>query len=42
MSERAAECVVNPHQADLSAVAKLWGMRHLCIRTVDDLDHLKG
>lgn len=42
MSERAAECVVNSHQADLSGFAKLWGMRHIRIRTVDDLDEFEA
>jgi len=38
MSPRAAECMANPHSADLTGFAALWGMRHLAIRTADDLD----
>jgi 2-succinyl-5-enolpyruvyl-6-hydroxy-3-cyclohexene-1-carboxylate synthase len=38
MSPRAAECMTNPQRADLSGFAALWGMRHLQIRTADDLD----
>ena len=38
MSPRAAECMTNPHRADLSGFAALWGMEHLRIRTADDLD----
>jgi 2-succinyl-5-enolpyruvyl-6-hydroxy-3-cyclohexene-1-carboxylate synthase len=38
MSPRAAECMINPHHADLTGLAALWGMRHLRIRTADDLD----
>lgn len=38
MSPRAAECMINPHHADLSGMAALWGMQHLRIRTADDLD----
>jgi 2-succinyl-5-enolpyruvyl-6-hydroxy-3-cyclohexene-1-carboxylate synthase len=38
MSPRAAECMTNPHRADLAGFAALWGMRHLSIRTADDLD----
>jgi 2-succinyl-5-enolpyruvyl-6-hydroxy-3-cyclohexene-1-carboxylate synthase len=38
MSLRASECMTNPHRADLSGFAALWGMEHLRIRTADDLD----
>ncbi len=38
MNARAAECMINPHQADLSGLATLWGMRHLRVRTADDMD----
>lgn len=38
MSPRAAECLTNPHAADLSGLAALWGMAHLRIRRADDLD----
>lgn len=41
MSARAAECIVNPHPADLSGMAAMWGWRHLCIRSVDDLDRFE-
>jgi 2-succinyl-5-enolpyruvyl-6-hydroxy-3-cyclohexene-1-carboxylate synthase len=41
MSPRAAECMTNAHDADLSALAALWRMRHLRIRTADDFDHLE-
>jgi 2-succinyl-5-enolpyruvyl-6-hydroxy-3-cyclohexene-1-carboxylate synthase len=40
MSPRAAECFTNPQSADLSAWAKLWGMRHLRIANADDFDGL--
>jgi len=38
MSPRAAEWMLNPHAADLSGFATLWGMRHLRVRTLDDFD----
>lgn len=38
MSPRAVECMTNPHRADLSGFAALWGMEHLSVRTADDLD----
>jgi 2-succinyl-5-enolpyruvyl-6-hydroxy-3-cyclohexene-1-carboxylate synthase len=38
MSPRASECMTNPHRADLSGFAALWGMEHLRVRTADDLD----
>ncbi|MDP3849734.1 MAG: thiamine pyrophosphate-binding protein [Luteolibacter sp.] len=38
MSPRAAECMINPHHADLSGFASLWGMTHLRVRTTDDFD----
>jgi len=38
MSPSAAECMTNPHRADLSGFAALWGMRHLQVRTADDFD----
>lgn len=40
MSPRAAECMTNAHQADLAGFAALWGMRHVAVRTADDLDRL--
>jgi len=40
MSPRAAEWLVNPQTADLSGLATLWGMAHLRVRTLDDLDRL--
>lgn len=43
MSPRAAECMINPHHADLAGLGALWGMRHLRVRTADDLDaHTPG
>ncbi|MCP5545856.1 MAG: hypothetical protein H7A50_00630 [Akkermansiaceae bacterium] len=38
MSAQAVECMTNPHAADLSGFAKLWGMPHHLIRTADDFD----
>ena len=38
LSPRAAECLTNPHAADLSGLAALWGMTHLRIRRPDDFD----
>jgi hypothetical protein len=38
MSPRAVECMSNPHQAELSGLATLWGMAHLQVRRADDLD----
>lgn len=38
MSPRAAECLTNPHAADLAGLATLWGMAHLRIRRADDFD----
>jgi 2-succinyl-5-enolpyruvyl-6-hydroxy-3-cyclohexene-1-carboxylate synthase len=38
MSPRAAECMTNPHRADLSGLAALWGMKHLRVKRADDLD----
>lgn len=38
MSPRAAECMTNPHHADLSGLAVLWGMQHLRVKRADDLD----
>ena len=41
MSPRAAECMTNPHAADLSGMAVLWGMGHLHVRTADDFDQFE-
>ena len=38
MSPRAAECMANPHAADLAGLAVLWGMDHLRVRRADDFD----
>ncbi len=38
MSPRAIEWMTNPHVADFSGLATLWGLNHLRIRTVDDFD----
>lgn len=41
MSGRAVECMTNPHHADLSGFAALWGMAHLRVRTADDFDRFE-
>lgn len=41
MSAHAVECMTNPHQADLSGFAKLWGAGHHVVRTTDDFDALE-
>jgi 2-succinyl-5-enolpyruvyl-6-hydroxy-3-cyclohexene-1-carboxylate synthase len=41
MGPRAVECMANAHDTDFSALAALWKMRHLRIRTADDFDHLE-
>jgi 2-succinyl-5-enolpyruvyl-6-hydroxy-3-cyclohexene-1-carboxylate synthase len=38
MAPRAAECLTNPHNARLGGLAELWSIKHLRIRTADDLD----
>lgn len=38
MSPRARECMINLHEWDFSAVAKLWNFRHHLVRTPDDFD----
>ncbi|MBN8456557.1 MAG: hypothetical protein J0M04_01745 [Verrucomicrobia bacterium] len=38
MSGRAAEWMLNSHNADLSGLAAMWGMRHIRVRTADDFD----
>lgn len=38
MSPRAIEWMTNPHAADLTGFAALWGMQHLRVRTPDDFD----
>lgn len=40
MQPSAACSLIQPHSADFSGLAALWGMRHLRVRTADDLDHL--
>ena len=40
MHASAAESLIQPQAADFSGLATLWGMRHLRVRTADDLDHL--
>jgi len=40
MHATAAESLIQPQTADFSGLATLWGMRHLRVRTTDDLDHL--
>ena len=41
MSPRAAECMTNPHTAELSGFAKLWNIGHLRVRTADDFDRFE-
>ena len=41
MSPRAAECLTNPHAADLAGMATLWGMDHLRVRRADDFDRFE-
>lgn len=40
MDASAAASLIQPHSADFSGLAILWGMRHLRVRTADDLDQL--
>ncbi|MGA0845213.1 MAG: hypothetical protein ACO3RV_01615 [Luteolibacter sp.] len=40
MSRRASEYLVNPHTADLSGLAIMWGMQHEQVRVIDDFDLL--
>ena len=40
-SPRTNEFMNNPHNADLSGLAKLWGMNHIRIRTLDDFDQFE-
>jgi 2-succinyl-5-enolpyruvyl-6-hydroxy-3-cyclohexene-1-carboxylate synthase len=40
MDVGAAESLIQPQSADFSGLATLWGMRHLRVRTADDLDQL--
>lgn len=42
LSPRAAECLINPQQVDFSAMAALWGMRHLRVTCPDDFDQLEA
>jgi 2-succinyl-5-enolpyruvyl-6-hydroxy-3-cyclohexene-1-carboxylate synthase len=42
MSPRAAEWMINRHEADFAAAAKLWGMRHMVARTADDFDQCES
>jgi 2-succinyl-5-enolpyruvyl-6-hydroxy-3-cyclohexene-1-carboxylate synthase len=41
MVPRAAECMANPHAADLSGMAALWGMNYLKIGRADDFDRFE-
>lgn len=41
LSPRAAECLINPHAADLAGMALLWGMDHLRVRRADDFDRFE-
>ena len=38
MNSRAAECMTNPHGANLAGFATLWGMKHARVATLDDFD----
>jgi 2-succinyl-5-enolpyruvyl-6-hydroxy-3-cyclohexene-1-carboxylate synthase len=38
MNPRAAECLLNPHAADLAGLATLWGMNYLRVSRTDDFD----
>jgi 2-succinyl-5-enolpyruvyl-6-hydroxy-3-cyclohexene-1-carboxylate synthase len=38
MHPRAAECMTNPHDADLAGFAAIWDMRYVRISRVDDFD----
>ena len=40
MSDRAAACMSNSHDADLAGLAKLWNLHHIRIRRPDDFDQL--
>jgi 2-succinyl-5-enolpyruvyl-6-hydroxy-3-cyclohexene-1-carboxylate synthase len=40
MSTRTAECLTNPHDANLAGLAAMWRIEHLQIRTADDFDKL--
>ncbi len=40
MLPSAAESLIQPQQMDFSGLATLWGMRHLRVRTADDLDQI--
>ncbi len=42
MSDRAVECMTNPHQADLSGIAKIWGMEYVKVERVDDFDQVES
>jgi len=40
LGPQAGEWMINPHSANLTGFATLWGMRHVTIRTPDDFDVL--
>ena len=42
MSPKAAECLINPHAANLAGLAALWGMDQVRIRTADDFDQFEA
>jgi 2-succinyl-5-enolpyruvyl-6-hydroxy-3-cyclohexene-1-carboxylate synthase len=42
MSPRAVEWLRNAHHADFAGLAALWQMKHLQVRTADDLDQLSS
>ena len=41
LSPRAIEWMINPQTVEFSGFATLWGMDHLCIRTIDDFDRFE-
>lgn len=40
MDPRAAECLINPQQANFAALAMVWGMKHVRVSRADDFDRL--
>lgn len=42
LSPRAAECLLNPQDADFAGMAKLWNMRHVRISRADEFDLFEG
>jgi 2-succinyl-5-enolpyruvyl-6-hydroxy-3-cyclohexene-1-carboxylate synthase len=42
MADKSVDCMINAHEADFAGIATLWGMRHLRVTCIDDLDQLDG